>query len=74
MPNSKNSGKCTKYDGMEIYGLRQNNTTYKGILLPYSPNVTEYRNRNNGMLQKDYQTDLVTYISKYFDTCCEFNI
>ena len=41
-----------------IYGLQQNATKYNGIYLPCSPKVTEYRSRNNEMLQ----TDLVTYI------------
>ena len=38
-----------------IYGLQQNVTKYNRILLFYSPNVTEYRSRNKGMLRNDFK-------------------
>ena len=45
------------------YGMQQNVTKCNEVKSHYSPNVTEYRSRNNGMLRNDLQTDLGTYIS-----------
>ena len=50
-----------------IKGLQQNVTKYNRILLLYSPNVTEYSRRNNGVFRNELQTDTVAYISKLFD-------
>ena len=41
---------------------------YNEIQLLYSQNVTQYRSRNNGMLQNDLQTDLDIYIPYCFET------